>query len=272
MLSLSQAVQRRGSAGEPLPVVYQSLSRAGAEICKGQVCLVAGPASGGKSLLVFNLIAAMKVPTLAFVLDADELTASARFAATVTADDFLAIRDDIDAYRPVLTERMDHVRAHFFAAEKADIELQLEAYIQRYGLPPDLLVLDNIGNISSGFENEHQIAKAMILELNSIARENQLAVIATAHMTDIETTMPLARSKLLGKVSQYPRVILSTAVDPYNGELRVAVVKASSGPSDVAALHPITLRANFGTMQLSENTYVPAPPPVVPERPGWGGY
>jgi hypothetical protein len=235
---------------------------------------VGGPPSGGKSLLVFNLITAMKVPTLAFILDADELTASARFAATVTADDFLKIRDDIDAYRPVLAERVDHVRAHFFATDKEDIELQLAAYEQRYGLPPDLLVLDNIGNISSGYDNEWQIIKAMILELDRVAKQNQLAVLATAHMTDTETTVPLARSKLLGKGSQYPRVILSTAVDPYNGELKVAVVKASSGPSDIAALHPITLYADFGRMQLSE--YKAPPPRAAPEPSrssgGWGGY
>ena len=258
----------------PLPTVYTSLQHAGAEFCKGQVTLVAGPASGGKSLLLFNLIAQMKVPTLAFILDADELTASARFAATVTAQDFLKIRDDIDAYRAVLAERVDHVRAHFFAADKDDIELQLAAYEQRYGLPPDLLVLDNIGNVSGSYENEWQIIKAMILELDRIAKENQLAVIATAHMTDVETTVPLPRSKLLGKGSQFPRVILSCAVDPYNGELKVAVVKASSGPSDISALHPITFYIDAGKMQVREYKTPPVVPPTTPVPPssGWGGY
>lgn len=264
MLSFAQAVERRGSSGAPLPTVYQSLAQAGAEVCKGQVTLVAGPASGGKSLLVFNLLLKMKVPTLAFILDADALTASARMAAIVTADDFLKIRDDIDAYRPVLAERTDHVRAHFFASEKEDLELQLKAYEQRYGLPPELLVLDNIGNMSGSYENEWQIIKAMILELDRLAKENQMAVIATAHMTDIETTTPLPRSKLLGKGSQFPRVILSCAVDPYNGELKVAVVKASAGPSDISALHPITFYIDAGKMQVNEYK--------APPQQGWGGY
>lgn len=268
MLSFAQAVERRGSSGAPLPTVYPSLQHAGAEFCKGQVSLLAGPASAGKSLLLFNLIVGMEVPTLAFILDADQLTASARMAAIVTADDFLKIREDIDAYRPVLAKRTDHVRAHFFATEKEDLELQLNAYEQRYGLPPELLVLDNIGNISSGFENEWQVIKAMILELDKLAKENQMAVIATAHMTDVETIVPLARSKLLGKAAQYPRVILSTAVDPYNGEMKVAVVKASSGPSDVAALHPITFYIDPAKMQVRENK----PAPVTPAKQGWGGY
>lgn len=254
----------------PLPTVYPSLQHHGAEFCKGQVSLLAGPASGGKSLLLFNLIMGMKVPTLAFILDADELTATARFAAVATAKDFLEIRDDIDAYRPVLVERAEHVRAHFFASEKEDIELQLAAYEQRYGMPPELLIVDNIGNVSGAFENEWQVIKAMVLELDKIAKQNQMAVIATAHMTDIETTTPLARSKLLGKGSQFPRVILSCAVDPYNGELKVAVVKASSGPSDISALHPITFYIEPGKMQVRENK--PVPVAVKSAQQGWGGY
>lgn len=271
MLSLAQAVERRGSAGEPLPTVYQSLAHAGAYICKGQVTLVAGPPSGGKSLLVFNLIAAMKVPTLAFLLDADELTATARFASIVSGEDFLITRDRIDYYRPELAEQMGHIQACFFASTKEDIELQLDAYEQRFGLPPEVIVLDNIGNISSSFENEWQVIKAMILELDGIAKRNQLAVIATAHMTDIETTVPLPRSKLLGKGSQYPRLILSAAFDPYNSEFKVAVVKASSGVSDSKAMHPITFDADPGSMQLSEYR-VPKLPNPQHETPRWGGY
>lgn len=250
-------------------MVYQQLQNAGAEICKGQVTLLAGPASGGKSLLLFNLIMGMQVPTLAFILDADELTATSRFAAIATKEDFLKIRGDIEAYRPVLIKQADHVRAHFFASDKDDLRLQLDAYVQRYGLPPDLLVLDNIGNISGSYENEWAVIKAMVLELDKLAKENQMAVVATAHMTDVETTNPLPRSKLLGKGSQFPRVILSCAVDPYNGELRVAVVKASAGPSDVSALHPITFYIEPSRMQISEYK---APPAATPSKQGWGGY
>jgi len=259
-------VDRRGAAGEPLPSVYRSLEAAGAQICKGQVMLVAGPASAGKSLLVFNYLIGMKVPTLAFLLDGDQLTASARFASIITGDPFLKIRDNIDTYRPVLADRAGHIQAHFEAEDKEALELQLDAYEQRYGLPPDCIVLDNVGNISAGFENEWPVVKAMLLWLDQVAKRDQLAVIVTHHMTDIETTRPLSRSKLLGKGSQFPRCILSVAMDPYNGEFRVAVVKASSGPSDISALHPITLYVDPAKMWLNENK--PAPKP----EGGWGGY
>jgi hypothetical protein len=210
----------------------------------------------------------MKVPTLAFLLDADELTASARFASIVTAKPFLEIRDNIDAYRPDLINRVDHVQAAFYASDKDDIEVQLKAYEQRFGLPPDVLVLDNIGNVTSAYENEWAVIKGLMLELDALAKQNQMAVIATAHMTDIETNVPLPRSKLLGKGSQYPRLILSVAFDPYTQEFKVAVVKASSGPSDAKALHPITLYADPARMQLTEYK----PPPAAAAPSGWGGY
>jgi hypothetical protein len=264
VLSLAQAVDRRGAAGEPLPGQYASLVSKGAQVCKGQVCLVAGPPSAGKSLLIFNMLIKMGVPTLAFLLDGDELTASARFASIITGDPFLKIRDDIDTYRAYLAAKASHIQAVFHAADEKDIALQLAAYEQRFGMPPECIVLDNIGNISAGFENEWPVVKAMILELDTIAKKNQLAVIATHHMTDIETTTPLPRSKLLGKGSQFPRCIMSVAFDPYNGEFKVAVVKASSGPSDTKALHPITFYSDPAKMELSE--YKPAP---AGDRP-WG--
>jgi hypothetical protein len=259
-------VDRRGAAGEPLPTVYASLVHAGAEICKGQVTLIAGPPSGGKSLLGFNLLISMRRPALAFLLDGDELTASARFAAIITGENFLKIRDDIDTYRPYLADRASHIQAVFHADDKDGMEVQLNAYEQRYGLPPEVIVLDNVGNISAAYENEWPVVKAMILWLDQVAKRDQLAVIIMHHMTDIETTVPLARSKLLGKGSQFPRCILSVAFDPYNGEFKVAVVKASSGPSDTKALHPITLYAKPERMELLENKPIPAP------GGGWGGY
>lgn len=252
MLSLAQAVDRRGSAGEPLPTVYQTLSHAGAFICKAQVTLIVGPPSAGKSLLGMNLLAHMGLPSLAFLLDGDELTAAARFASIVTGELFLTVRDDIDAYRPQLAAKMSHVQACFYAQTKDDLELQLAAYEQRYGMPPEVVVLDNAGNLSSAFENEWAVLKALLLELDQLARREQCAVIVMHHMTDVETTEPMPRSKILGKCSQYPRLILSVAFNSFTGEFKVAVVKNTSGPSDPKAQRPLTLYAEPARMRLSE--------------------
>src|SRR5579863_7802115 len=92
MLSLTQAAARRGAAGQPLPGMYPALKAREAEVCRGQLTLVVGPPSAGKSLFIMNLIARMQVPTLAFMLDIDQLSAAARFGAILTGDKFSDVK------------------------------------------------------------------------------------------------------------------------------------------------------------------------------------
>lgn len=251
MLSIAQAAARRGSAGQPLPGMYEPLRARGIEVCRGQLSLIAAPPGAGKSTLAMNLMVRMGVPTLAFLLDTDQLSAAARFGSIVTGYPFAQVKANIDAYSDDLSSLRD-MQVVFSAMDMDDIRLQVSAYEQRYGLPPDLVVVDNIGNLASAMENEWALTKALCLELDVLARENQCAVLACAHMTDLETTNPAGRTKLLGKVSQYPRLILSVAYDPVTWEYKVSAVKNSSGPSDVGASHPTTMFADFGRMWIGE--------------------
>ena len=278
MLSLAQALDRRGASGIPLPTVYQSLAFAGADICRGQLTLIVGPATAGKSLLAMHLIAGMKVPTLAFLLDTTELTASARFASILTGEDYkrvkAAIIDGEPKYREQLREHLPDVQAVFHAPTGEDISRQLAAFEQRYGLPPDLMVVDNLGNQSSAYENEYAVLKSMTLELDELARQEQTAVIACHHTTDLIGCEPASREKILGKISQYARLILSVNFNPMTGEFKVAVVKNSEGPTDAGAQRPITLYAEPARMQLTENKPLPqGPAPYWADKDDhWGGY
>src|SRR5690348_14953730 len=239
MLSLAQALDRRGASGVPLPTVFPSLAYAGADICKGQLTLVVGPPTAGKSLLAMHLIAGMKVPSLAFLLDTTELTASARFASIVTGEDYKLVKakiiDGDPHYREQLAKWLPDVQAVFHAPTGEDIRLQMDAYEQRYGLPPDLVVVDNLGNQSSAYENEWPVLKAMTLELDQLAREEQCAVIAAHHTADMTGMEPAARDKILGKISQYARLILSVNFNADTGEFKIAIVKNSEGPTDAGA-------------------------------------
>lgn len=251
MLSIAQAAARRGSAGQPLPNMYQPLAARGIEICKGQLSLIAAPPGAGKSTLAMNLMVRMGVPTLAFLLDTDQLSAAARFGSILSGDYFGQVKANIDSYSESLSSLRD-MQVVFHAMDMDDIRLQVSAYEQRYGLPPDLVVVDNLGNLTSAMDNEWALLKALCLELDLLAREMQCAVVACAHMTDMETTTPAGRTKLLGKVSQYPRLILSIGYDPVSHEYKVSAVKNSSGPSDVSASHPVTMYADFSRVLISE--------------------
>jgi hypothetical protein len=252
LLSILQAANRRGSAGLPLPGMYPALSRRGAEVCRGQLCLIVGPPSAGKSLLINNLIVRLKQPTLTFMLDTDQLTAAARFGAILSGDHFHAVKANIDDYADQLSTLKD-LQAVFRADDMDDINRQVSAFDQRYGMPPSLLCVDNLGNMTSAMEGEWALLKALCLELDLVAREQQCAVIAAAHTTDLTSCDPAARDKILGKVSQYPRLILSVGLNADTGEYRVAIVKNSSGRTDAKALSPVLLWADPSRMQLSED-------------------
>lgn len=253
------AAKARGTSGAQLPTpAYPSLEGAGIRFWRSQLCLVVGPGSSGKSLLIQNLLAhwAREGRTaLTFLLDQDKATAAARFAATELDEPFLDIKKDLD--RPEVTmslAKLCSIQADFAAEILADVELQLQAYIERYGVPPEILVIDNLGNMATGMEDEWGTLKALTLEFDVIARKYEILVIGAAHTRDEPTTEPLPRSALLGKVSQYPRLILSVAYNPYDAIYKIAAVKNSSGPTDAMAANPIAFDANPGNMQITERS------------------
>jgi hypothetical protein len=232
--------------------MYSPLEARGVQVCRGQLSLIVGPPGAGKSLLAMNYLVRAKVPSLAFLLDIDQLSAAARFGSILTGDKFGHVKANIDSYADTLSSLRDS-QVVFHAQDMDDIRLQVDAFEQRYGLGPDLVVVDNLGNLTSAMDNEWALLKALTLELDLLAREMHCAVVAAAHVTDLESTAPAGRTKILGKISQYPRLILSVGYDPVTGEYKVSAVKNSSGPSDVSASHPITMYADPSRMWIGES-------------------
>jgi hypothetical protein len=248
------AARNRGATGLQLPTpFYRSLEHAGIKFWRSQLTLVVGPGGSGKSVFISNLVVKWRRPTLAFLLDQDASTAASRFAATQMDLPFLEVKADLDdsSVRDTLSD-LSFVQTDFKAESLDDIQVQLDAYIERYGVPPEVVVVDNLGNMTSGYAEEWAALKALTLDLDTMARQYEFIVLAAHHTTDIATTEPLSRDKILGKVTQYPRLILSVAFNPYSGEYKLAVVKNSSGPTDAMAVSPVTFNANLQNMQITE--------------------
>lgn len=259
MLTLSQALDKRGAGGVPLPTAYPSLKHRGAEFCRGQLSLVLGPGSAGKSLILFNLVHRMPgVSVLAFLLDTTRLTFVSRFASLVTGEPYTEIKQKIlegdTSYQELVDEAFPDLHVidtGVYTLE--DVQRGVDAFEQRFGLPPDAVIIDNIGNMSTQFENEWQMLKVMSLELNNMGLRDGCAYLVAHHTTDKESDDPAKRSEALGKISQYPRLMLTVQYVTATGEYKVAIVKNSEGVSDTKAEHPVTLYADPARMVVSEH-------------------
>lgn len=255
MQSLGMAARNRGSTGQQLPTpFYPSLESAGIRFWRSQLTLVVGPGGSGKSVFIANLIVKWGRPTLGFLLDQDAATAASRFAATQMDLPFLELKRELDDPCTVETlAALGFIQTDFKAESLEDIQLQLDAYIERYGVPPEIIVVDNLGNMTSGYDDEWKTLKALTLELDIMARKYEMLVICAHHTTDQPSTEPLPRSAILGKIAQYPRLIISVANNPFSGEFKVAAVKNSSGPQDPAAGNPLSMDADLANMQIQES-------------------
>lgn len=254
MQSLGMAAKNRGSTGLQLPTpFYPTLDRKGIRFWRSQLMLVVGAGGAGKSVFISNLVAKWERPTLAFLLDQDQATAAARFAATKMDEPFLELKkvlDDPQAKKALAD--LNHIQTDFKAESLEELQLQLDAFIERYGVPPEIMVVDNLGNMTSGYDDEWSTLKALTLELDIMARKYEMLVIAAHHTRDEPSTEPLPRSAILGKISQYPRLIISVAYNQFTGEYKLAAVKNSSGPQDQMASEPLVFDANLGNMQITE--------------------
>jgi hypothetical protein len=272
VLSLAQALVVRGAAGVPLPTAYPSLQKAGVSICRSQLSLIVGKPGACKSTLAMCMLAKMRVPTLAFVLDSNELTVSARFVSIATGEPYAEVKDNVIAgsadYRDILISEMGNIQVCFSAPGPEDVEREMRGFEQRYGLPPDCVLVDNLGNQTSGLENEWAALKALSLEYDRLAKEAECAIIGTHHATDMNSDGPADRTKILGKITQYARVILSVGYNESEGRLGIAVVKNTEGPSDPKAERPISFTCDPSRMHIAEDVKYPG---FFRRSGGWGG-
>jgi hypothetical protein len=130
--------------------------------------------------------------------------------------------------------------------------------------------VDNLTNLCSGYEDEWGMLRGLTLQLDELARETGIAVIGCTHTSDWDRYDPPPRKMLMGKVSQFPRLIISVGFNPLldmqAGNFKVAAVKNSSGESDLNASQPIVMSCNPATMQIIDRQT------VHPQAQGFGGY
>ena len=260
MLKLSRAWSSVTSRATPLPEVWKSFDQYKIKFRRGQVCMVAAAPNAGKSMFALVYAIKAKVPTLFFSADTDTATVTIRASAALGGHSQVIVENNLNNnpnyYKEELTG-MNHIQWVFDSSPSLDdIELEVKAYIELYGVPPELIVIDNLMNVVAEHENEWAGLRQIMMELHDMARKTTACVMVLHHVSEQseygDTTKPPQRRSIHGKVSQLPSLILTLGYSPTEGTLRVAPVKNRFGPMYANADEFASLFVNYGTCQIED--------------------
>ena len=261
MLDLQRAWGTVLTKATPLPDVWQALAAKQIKFRRGQVCMVAAAPNAGKSM--FALIYAIKaeVPTLFFSADTDTTTVMMRAAAHTSGHSQITVEQSLSTdshYYDKQFEKLSHIKWVFDSSPSLDdIELEIKAYVELYGVAPELIVIDNLMNVAAETDNEWSGLRAIMMELHDMARKTEACVLVLHHVSEQSEygspMMPPPRRAIHGKVSQLPSLMLTLGYDPTQGLLRVASVKNRFGPHFADASQWASLFVNFGSCQIGDD-------------------
>jgi hypothetical protein len=226
--------------------------------------MVAAAPNAGKSM--FALIYAMKakVPTLFFSADTDTTTVMMRAAAHASGHSQLLVEANLSTNKHHYNkyfDKLNHIKWVFDSSPSLDdIELEIRAYVELFGVAPELIVIDNLMNVAAETDNEWAGLRAIMMELHDMARKTEACVLVLHHVSEQSEygspTTPPARRAIHGKVSQLPSLIITMGYDPMLGELKIAPVKNRFGPHFADGKDWATLFVNYGACQISDqNVY-----------------
>ena len=260
MLNLKRAWNSTTTKATPLPDVWKDLLSKQIRFRRGQVCMVAAAPNAGKSM--FALIYAIKadVPTLFFSADTDIATVMMRTAAHISGHNQTLVEENLTKSPGYYDSKFDQVKNIQWVFDSSpsldDIEMELKAYIELYGIPPELIVIDNLMNVAAESDNEWAGLRQIMVELHDMARQTEACVMVLHHVSEQSeygsTTEPPHRRSIHGKVSQLPAMILTLGYEPIQNLLRVAAVKNRFGKHTADGKDFVSLFVNYGSCQISD--------------------
>lgn len=259
MKRLARAVRQKGSGGRPLPPVFSCLGRAGVHIRKGELTMIAGQPSAGKSLLaLWHAVHWTQKHELLgqyFSADSAELGQAARALAMVTHDLSVAdaenLLDQEDEWAVSKMKSLDRLVWSFENDISYEaIHEEVMAFIELWGTTPDYIIIDNLTDVEGQSEDEWATQRRVLKGLTQLARVSGSAVIVLHHTSEdpkFQGDPCPPRWAIMGKCNQKPAVILTVAKGG-----PVACVKNRFGFDDRSGRSAYYLKVNQFNMHFAE--------------------
>lgn len=263
MYTPMQSLYIKGSAGDPLPTVFDTLAAKGTRFLRGQLALVCAGPGTGKSAFVLTYALKAAVPTLYFSADSDAFTQLSRMVAIQTGWSMEKASRLVRASElgEVGSELDLPIRFNYNASPTLDqIEMSMEAYAELYEDYPALVVIDNITNVRAGGINDEDPfsgLESLMEYLHDMARRTGACVIGLHHVTGAynDADKPIPLSGVKGQISRIPELILTLhrVTQEFGGDsLRVSTVKNRAGRADPSGLTYGELEFLGDSMQIRD--------------------
>lgn len=255
-MTARQGFGRALNQAEPLPLPSE-LAAAGFKIRRGQLVMVAGASGCGKSMFTMWLIHRLGLKALYASADMDPFDATVRLAAMHSGDTVDSIEKAMvsggDAY---YDEVLSQSVIEFFYDSTPDLEdivAELDAYVEVNDAYPDIVVVDNLVNLQGS--EEYQGKMWLLSELHSLAHSTGITVFILHHASEAnqkDPTVPASKKEIDSKVTHYPELVLTVALDQVSNLFRIAAVKQRGGRADASGKTYLTLtadpaRCSYGT-------------------------
>ena len=266
MYSLIQSLHIKGNAGDPLPVVWDTLHRKGTDFLRGQLCLICAGPGTGKSAFVLTYALKAQIPTLYFSADSDAFTQLTR---TLSITSGMSAHEAADLVRSgnlgdasSFLESIP-IRFNYNASPSLDqIELSMMAYDEVYGDYPALVVVDNITNVrgvADDDEDPFSGLESMMDYLHTMARQTSACVIGLHHVTGKynDGNVPIPLSGVKGQITRVPEMVLTlhrVSSEFGSDRLNVSTVKNRGGRQDPSGMDFASLEFRGGTMTIKDST------------------
>lgn len=214
--------------------MFFPLEQAGIRLRGGTASYIAGTPGSMKTGFALYLVARMNLPTLYFSCDSEPFEMMERAASMVSGRSVREVRANPTGFAAELDSL--NIRMVFEDAPTyQDLEYEVAAYAEMFGEFPKIIVIDNLLNLAGENENEWGAHRDHAKVIHRLTRITKAAMLVLAHMGEDKVDpsgFPQPRTKLQGKVSHLPKVILSLAFD--GQRLKVAPVKNRFGPGDAS--------------------------------------
>lgn len=265
MYTPRQSLYIRGSAGDPLPPVWDALAQKGTTLRRGQLCLICAGPGTGKSAFVLAYALKSKIPTLYFSADSDAFTQLSRSVSILSGQSLerstVAVRD-ANIEEGVAAE-LDEIpiRFNYKASPSLDvIEESLAAYDALYEDYPALIVVDNITNVRTDAgdgDDPFSGLESLMDYLHEMARETGSCVIGLHHVTGPHNDgdKPIPLSGIKGQIGRVPELIMTLhrTSDGFGPDLlNVSTVKNRGGKSDPSGNDYASLEFVGDNMKISD--------------------